>query len=458
MKSVVFSIPYGMAFRNVVCCGVIATVMTKGWHPTVLLPHLATSDAGAVGKELPAGARIGELLPVRAGPVLQVLKATKQYLYSRRVGTDSFQIKYRRRRVERPLFHRAAVVMEMLAGYALSEQMVDRMLRMVPQAHEEHYRRVLDDIRPRAVVIMKPGYQPEDLPLIKAARAAKLPVMSIDTTWDNMVSKRPAYLRPDAITLWNEQMARDASSLYGFADDQAVVTGGPQFDIFFDRSRLPDRTEFLRSLGLDPSRQLVLLTLGHPMYTPDNAHYIRLLLESIHDGSIHGKPSLVVRIHPWDRWSDYEKGAEGYANVRIERPFGLSASESVFECVPTTADVERYGGLMAYADVLINVASTTSLDAVATDTPTVSLAFDMVSTHPDRSVSRLNEFTHYKPIVESRAVRVCHSQDDLFAVLNMYLADRDCDRDLRAAARRRFLTFDDGQNAERVARAIADLA
>jgi hypothetical protein len=112
---------------------------------------------------------------------------------------------------------------------------------------------------------------------------------------------------------------------------------------------------------------------------------------------------------------------------------------------------------MVYADVLINIASTTTLDAVATDTPVVSLAFDMVPTHPDRSVSRLHEFTHYKPIVESRAVRVCHSQAELFDVLGTYLEDRACDSALRSAARERFLTFDDAANAERVARAIAEI-
>jgi CDP-glycerol glycerophosphotransferase (TagB/SpsB family) len=107
--------------------------------------------------------------------------------------------------------------------------------------------------------------------------------------------------------------------------------------------------------------------------------------------------------------------------------------------------------LMRHADLLINQASTTSLDAMCTNTPVVNIAFDLNPTHADTSIARVYGFTHYKRIVDSGAVRLTRSAEELYATINAYLADRSLDADRRLAARRAFVTFDDGSAAERIA-------
>jgi hypothetical protein len=308
------------------------------------------------------------------------------------------------------------------------------------------------------VVVAKPGFVPDELPLIRAARRYGCPVISVDTTWDNMASKRPPYLVPDGITVWNERMRREAVEYYGFPDARTFVAGGVQFDPFFQPSRVPPRGEFLRSLSLDPHRPLVVFTLNNPIVTPGNDEYVAGFLGAARRGALGDAPNIVVRLHPWDRTGDYERSAGAYRWLRVERPFGTSDSRSGLECLPTRHDVLHYASLLAHADAVVNIASTTSLDAIASDAPVANIAFDAIPASFETSIARWYEFTHYRAVVELGAVRLARSAEELWAVLREYVSDRTLDASERARVRTEFLTFQDGQNAARVVNAIWEMS
>jgi hypothetical protein len=451
MKHVLFSLPYGLGFRNIVCCDILSGFVDRGGRATALLPPLPDRDAAALRAELPPPVEVRQLQMVRASLPFTYLKALKQYQYSRRTALDTFQIKYQRRRQQTPIFHYAAAGAEKIGERLLPEPIVDRLLTRWRQPFEAYYRQLFEELRPTAVALTKPGYHPEELPITRVARQLGVPTIAIDTTWDNMASKRPPYIRPDRLTVWNEWMRGEATRYYGFPDPAVAVTSGTQFDVLFRRDALPGRGEALRALGLDPARRLIVFSLNAPMYAPDNPGYIRLLLEAIRSGAIAGQPNLVVRLHPFDRDGNYAEAVSGFTNVVLQRGFALGSPGSPFECLPTHDDVRRYGALMGHSDLLLNQASTTSLDAMATDTPVVNIAFDLRATHPEMSIARLYGFTHYKRIVDTGAVKLARSAEELFALMNAYLSDRSLDADHRLEARRKFVTFEDGTAAARVA-------
>jgi hypothetical protein len=315
----------------------------------------------------------------------------------------------------------------------------------------------LDSARIDVVVLSKPGYQPEDLPLIKAARSRNIPTISVDTTWDNIVSKRPAYLAPDALTAWSERMRSEAIEFYHLSPQRVAVTGGAPFDVFSSPDHLPSRTAFLESLKLDPARKLIVFTLNSPIFNLQNPQFVKFLLESVKSGAIHGAPNVVIRMHPFDRNSNHSKVVKEYARVHLERPFGVPDAASVYECIPTRQEVVHYGALMSHADVVVNIGSTTSLDAIAADTPVVNISFDIDDIAPELSAARFYDYTHYKPILESRAVRLVEDRESFFTTVNAYLDDRSIDREMRTEARRKFLTFSDGGSARRIADVITSL-
>jgi len=458
VKHVLFSIPYGLGFRNIVCADILSTVVGRGARATVLLPPLPDRDDAALRAELPSTVGVERLEPVRPSLAFTYLKALKQIHYSRRTALDTFQIKYQRRRQQAPLFHYAMSAAEGAGRVLMPELVVDALLGSWRQPYESHYRQLLARLKVTAVAATKPGYHPEELPLTKAARALDIPTIAIDTTWDNMASKRPPYVKPGRLTVWNQWMEHEATEYYRFKPDDVSVTSGTQFDVLFRKDCLPDRAATLAALGLDPGRRLIVFSLNAPMYAPDNPGYIRLLLDGIASGAIEGLPNLVVRMHPFDRDSDYSKALAGRPRVLLQRGFALGTAGGAFECLPTHDDVQRYGALMVHADLLLNQASTTSLDAMATGTPVVNIAFDLTPTHPDISISRVYGFTHYKRIVDSAAVRLAHDPEELFALMNTFLRDRSVDAELRAEARDRFVGPAQGRAAERIAGEVERIA
>lgn len=457
MKRLLFSLPYGIGFRNVVCCGVLEAAIRHGTECTVLLPHLSEHDRARIMSQLPPNVQTRELKTVKHSAWFTVLKLAKQHFYARRTGLDSFRVKRNRRRSQSRFLHAGASALEMLAEHACSEEWVDEQIGLAKQPFERYYRDLLEELQVDVVILAKPGYQPEDLPLIKSARARRTPTVSIDTTWDNIVSKRPTYLAPDALSAWSSRMREEAIAFYRLRPERVSVTGGAAFDVFGGRQPLPSREVFLSTLGLDPARQLVVFTLNNPSFNPQNPEYVRFLLEAVRTGDIAGKPNVVVRMHPWDRDSNHETIVHRYDRAYIERPFGVPDPRSVYECIPSQEEVIHYGALMTHADVVVNIGSTTSLDAIAADTPVVNIAFDISETDPALSAARFYDYSHYKPIVDSGAVRLTWDRSQFFREVNAFLENPSIDADKRSVARRDFLTYTDGCSASRVAQAIVGL-
>jgi CDP-glycerol glycerophosphotransferase (TagB/SpsB family) len=120
----------------------------------------------------------------------------------------------------------------------------------------------------------------------------------------------------------------------------------------------------------------------------------------------------------------------------------------------TAADVDRLAALLTHADVLVNVFSTTTLEAFLVDTPVVSLS-EAVGRPANRSrpggVRAWDEFAHLEGIQRAGATRVARSLDELVAEVAAYLADPARDRDARARAVRDECGPLDGHSGERVA-------
>jgi len=451
-----FSLSYGLAYRNLVSAGVLARIAHMGIEAVAYLPPIADVDRPGLTRELPPGTTIRHLHRSWPSNTLKLLKFYKQYFYRRRTGLESFEVRRKFRRRGQPLFHAAATIGEWVAAALLSERQIDAWLDRLDLPDERQYVNELRQDAVEALVVTKPGYLPDELPLIKAARRLRLPVISADTTWDNMVSKRPPYLPVDVMTVWNQDMADQADRYYGLAR-AARVTGGPQFDTFFTTPAL-DRRSWLTACGFDPERPVIVFALNNPALTPGNIEYIQLVAEASADGRITARPNVIVRLHPWDRDPGYDAVAVRWSHVRIDRPFGTPATGTAYECLPTRERVAWHGSLLQHSNVLINIASTSSLDGVAADRPVVNLSFDSVPTHPDLSVARYCQYSHFKPILDTGAVRSVATIDEMIAVTNRFLADPSADSALRGEARRRFLTFEDDQSAARVAGAIAAAA
>ena len=121
----------------------------------------------------------------------------------------------------------------------------------------------------------------------------------------------------------------------------------------------------------------------------------------------------------------------------------------------TTADLERMQALLRAADVMVNFATTVTLEAAIVDTPTLLVAFSPIDPEEmQRYVVGLHFKMHYKALVDRDLVPVAWNREQLVGWINRYLDDPGLYRAQRASIVRDWVQFTDGRSAERLGDAI----
>lgn len=289
-------------------------------------------------------------------------------------------------------------------------------------------------------------------PLLAACRSAGVPMISFIHSWDNITTKGNMPVRFDGLLVWNEILKREILRYYShdaYRDGQIHVVGIPQFDYYLDPSRRTSREAFCAAMGLDPGKKLITYTTCPERISPDDPALVERVGELIRQGRFGEPVTMLVRLHPYDRPQRYEG---------IRREHIVFDSPGRFTDVlgdkwyPSAEDMDRYADTLAHSDVVVNVASTTTIDSCAFDTPVVNIAIDArPPADPGMSVKRYYQYEHYRGIVASGGVAVADTWDDLVAQVDRYLADPSCDRAGRRQIVREQCWRQDGQSGRRAA-------
>jgi hypothetical protein len=298
------------------------------------------------------------------------------------------------------------------------------------------------------------------VPLIYAAKRHGVPQLGIDLGWDNLASKYHTNLPDDRLAVWNDDMREDAVRYHGFDASDVSVVGPVQFDHYFEDLQLPARDTFRAAAGVAPDRALVTVaTAPHTVY-PSTPWLIDIIANAIADNRL-GRPAhLLVRVHPRDDLAPYQR-FEGHPNVTIEKPVahlvGAPGTPQFDQFSATRADRRHLAATLAHSDVLVNFASTTTIEACVFDTPVVNIGFDEAEgLAPAMSIRRYFRFEHYRPVVESGAAVIASSPAALVEALQAYLADRSRDRAARRKLADHLCPFQDGHAAQRLSRVVVE--
>jgi hypothetical protein len=328
----------------------------------------------------------------------------------------------------------------------------------VPRAQ---YSPLFAKYRPSLVVTATAGFLLAEVPLIAAARTHGVPTVAADLGWDNLSSKyRP--LRPvDFLIVWNDTMRDEAVRYHGYAPDRVAVAGAAQFDPYFRDEPIEPREEFLCRIGADPTRKLVTLATPPNTMYPAAGRLVEMLAATISDGGIGPAAQLLVRVHPRDDLEAYRTFRDR-PHLRIEKPVahmqavdGIPAYD-VF--APTRDDRRHLAATLAHSDVLVNFASTTTIEACIFDTPVVNVGFDNELDLPlPLSIRRYYTYEHYRPIVELGAARVAAGPEALIAEVRRYLSDPARDRAARRAVVESLCGLADARAGTRVAEHVLEL-
>ncbi|MBA7672763.1 hypothetical protein ES703_80950 [subsurface metagenome] len=295
----------------------------------------------------------------------------------------------------------------------------------------------------------------DDTPVLKRAIQNKVPTISMASSWDVLTTKGQIPVQIDKLIVWNEIVKEEAVKLHGFSANDVYIVGGPQFDLYFRREELLARDEFFRKIGADTNRKLLTYTTSTPSSMPFEPEIIEIISHYIEENRFCYPCQLLMRLNPRDDFNRYEN-IKGLENVILERA-GQRSQSFRDRWNPNEDDMLHLANLMLHSDVVINVASTITIDASCFDTPVVNIAFDGYQKQSYwNSVARYYDYTHYKNIVKSGGVRIGRSAEELLKHINAYLENPKLDSKGRKRIMREQCYKSDGRAGERVANCILD--
>jgi hypothetical protein len=217
------------------------------------------------------------------------------------------------------------------------------------------------------------------------------------------------------------------------------------------------RDELIAYHDLDAARRLIVFATSSPTLWDRNESIAERLAEAIAHAEL-ADAQLVVRVHP-NYLRPGEQPVDGFLaiagrhrHVRVDLPDVRSERLRIDR---SEEDGRRMSALFKHADVLVNVFSTTTLEAFIAGTPVV-----LVSEHVGDSTAGKGweDFDHLRALARHDAAERADSLDELIVKVRDALADPQA----HAAARRRVAEEEcgplDGLAGRRVGLRLLELA
>ena len=294
-----------------------------------------------------------------------------------------------------------------------------------------------------------------DIVLMVEAKRQGLPVAVMIHSWDGLPSRGRMFICPGRLLVWNEIMAEQARRLHSIPSDRIHVTGIPQYDDYLALPRM-SRLDYLKQWGIeDPQTRLITYTCSAERVFPDEPEFIDQLLEIMESG-VWGPAVLIIRLHPTERQEQYRERFEARPSVRISEPDPSFAATWVRGPIPDGRP--EFVNLMTHSDVVINLASTTTIDAVLFDTPVVNVAYNPLL--PPGRWNRAKGWyrsSHFKHIMATGGTRLARSREELIRHVADYLDSPKLDAEGRERIRCEQCYRLDGQSSWRVAACVLNM-
>ena len=189
---------------------------------------------------------------------------------------------------------------------------------------------------------------------------------------------------------------------------------------------------------------------------PEDTDIATVLYEFIVRGKLAAPCQLLIRPH-FSYKDDEQKfahlfGKEGVAVDRSNTPSSAFRDHGDYSLV----HMDRFANSLFHADIVVNVASTITLDAAAFDKPVINVAFEPQLTVPAnvQPVTSFYESDYFLEIVKTGASKIAYSKGELLNYLNRYLSSPSSEASERKELRRRFCYRVDGGAGKRFAELV----
>jgi hypothetical protein len=304
-------------------------------------------------------------------------------------------------------------------------------------------------------IVFCPTMVYHDQLILKEAKKKKVKTLGMVLSWDNLYTKTFLRVHPDRL-LTQTSVIRDQAIKSGdYPAGHITVVGIPQYDRYFKKTKTIPRAEFIKNLGGDQSRKLLLYAFSGKLALDIEFNVLECLAEAIKSGKIKQKVDVLVRPYPRYDFPDWRlreiKEKYGFLVAGATAHIGGSSNDWEFDA----KSIELLDNSLAHSDMVLATCTTFFIEGAIFDKPLIGIAFDGKKDLPYwLSARRFFEWEHLALLGSNGGIKLAKSADELAEAVNDYLENPKLLANGRARIVKQQCEYSDGESGKRVAEAL----
>lgn len=303
-------------------------------------------------------------------------------------------------------------------------------------------------------LIYCPSMMYTDFRLLREAKKHGYRTIGMILSWDNLYSKTMLRVFPDYVMVHTDDTLEQVERYADFPRERMRVTGIPQYDRYICRTAVVSRDEFIRSIGGDVSKKLIVYAVSGKAGLHIDFGIIRMIGDGVSTGKIQKDIQILLRAHP-----RYDFSHEKIRHIREDlgclvvpamSHIGQGRDNWEFD----EEAVSFLANTLAHADVVIALYTTFFIEAALFDKPLIAVGFDEREVSYWDSAKRFFDWDHLRELDALKGIWRVESRKELCEAINMFLAHPEHMKEGRARMIRKQAQFTDGKSGERVAEVI----
>jgi hypothetical protein len=274
---------------------------------------------------------------------------------------------------------------------------------------------ILDRIDPDVVLVAPCVWpkRPVEADYIRAAKSREIRTIGYVNSWDNLTSKGTVQVLPDALVVWNEEMAQEAVELHDVPRDVVQVVGAPHLDRLFELCNEGTRVDLRQKMGAAANKPYVLYLCSSRTLIASEVEIVDGIADALAERLAGNSPTIVVRPHPLNAtvWDEYSR-----VGVAIYPREGNHAD--------TDDSWRDYFHQLSGASCFVGLNTTAFLEAAVVDRPCLSIV-------SDRFHAAQGYTGHFRHLLKADFLQLCSDMDELALAVEDVLRGEDMKREKR---------------------------
>jgi hypothetical protein len=212
----------------------------------------------------------------------------------------------------------------------------------------------------------------------------------------------------DYYFVWSTHMKKELLFYYPNIKEEAIfITGTPQFEIHFDRTKMLSRELFCKENELDINKKYICFSGDDSTTSPDDPQYLEDLANAVSVLNEKGQNlGIIFRRCPVDFSNRYDSVLESYSEVIVEiHPLWKPLSKAWNAILPTKEDGELLSNIAEHCELVVNIGSTTIFDFLTHKKPCGYFRYNQKNkNNKNWDIYKCYRFVHFRSMPNESAV------------------------------------------------------